>query len=393
MAPFTTGLAEHLSSEGNQVSVVTSLPHYPGQRIFAGYRGRWLFRERINGVDLIRWRIPMLDRVQTLQRLVYDFSLAPYALMTGLVQPRPDLVITVSPPVQLSWALGLIARARSVPHIMFIQDLPVDLAQSVGMLRPGKLVSLAQSLERLAYRSACALVVITPGFKAKLIARGVPPEKVHMIPNWANLGDILPGQPEQIRSLLGAGPDDFLLVYLGNMGRKQALHAAIDAVGMDHSDAPFRLALIGDGAERQALVEYARRAGVSTVSFLASQPPERMASVMAAADALLLPQRADVVDSVAPSKLLAYMAAGRPTIAAVTEGSEAGKLVGRTGAGIIVRPESPSRLLEAVNLLRQNPNLRLELGRAGHAAAELEFSRLAILKAWTALVSAITDIR
>jgi len=104
---------------------------------------------------------------------------------------------------------------------------------------------------------------------------------------------------------------------------------------------------------------------------------------------LLLSQRADVRDSVAPSKLLTYMAAGRPVVAAAHPGSAAAHLVREAGCGVVVAPEDPEALAAALRGLRRDADRRRELGRAGRRFAEARFDRGRVLAHWESLLALV----
>ena len=127
-----------------------------------------------------------------------------------------------------------------------------------------------------------------------------------------------------MRRRLGAEMGDFLLLHTGNMGEKQGVESALLAAGRAGAEARLRLAFVGDGSDRSRLESACGRQRDSECAVSARlQPAAVFPQLLGCADALLLHQRANVIDSVAPSKLLSYMAAGRPVIAAVHSNSEA----------------------------------------------------------------------
>jgi colanic acid biosynthesis glycosyl transferase WcaI len=110
-----------------------------------------------------------------------------------------------------------------------------------------------------------------------------------------------------------------------------------------------------------------------------------------AADVLLLNQKATVEDSVIPSKLLTYMAAGRPVLAAVSERSEAARQIRDAQCGLSVAAEDPKGLVEAVSLLRRDLILRQRLGANGRAYADLHFTKQKVLQEYGLLFRRYAD--
>jgi colanic acid biosynthesis glycosyl transferase WcaI len=146
----------------------------------------------------------------------------------------------------------------------------------------------------------------------------------------------------------------------------------------DHDDTIFLL--IGDGSDKARLVGMAARESIFNVRFLPLQPRDTLPHMLSAANALLLNQRADVVDMVIPSKLLTYMAAGRPIVAAVHPGSEAAKYIQRAQCGLVVQPESPGELADAICQIRSDPERADRLGRSARVFAEENFARDRVLR-------------
>ena len=113
--------------------------------------------------------------------------------------------------------------------------------------------------------------------------------------------------------------------------------------------------------------------------------------MLAAADALLVSQRAQVVDSVLPSKTLSYMASGRPIIAAVDPLSATADLVRAADCGIVVAPEDAEALTAGIETLRQNPDLCLRMGTNGRKHVVERFSKGSVLSQWDALVAEVAS--
>ena len=139
---------------------------------------------------------------------------------------------------------------------------------------------------------------------------------------------------------------------------------------------------MGQGEERKKLEEDISNRNLTNVRMLPLQPAEALSRMYSSADVLLLNQSASIQDAVIPSKLLTYMAAGRPIVAAVSERSEAARQVLRGNCGVVVPAENPRALVEAVLALRRDPALRHELGANGRAYVEAHFTKDRVLRAY-----------
>ncbi len=380
IAPYTAGLAEHLAACGHRVSVLTTCPHYPQWSVQPPYRGRWRVVERRGGVFVRRGPVLLPRRGSAVWRVAYDTSLALTTLLNAAPVPRADVVLCVSPPIQLGITAAVLARRSGAALALLVQDLPLDAALAVGLLRPGRVVALGRWLERLVYSLADRIIVISTGFRERLVEAGVPSTSIVEIPNWVDTDRVRPLPPEPaLRRQLGAAPGDFLVVHTGNMGEKQGLASAVAAARGVNGAQPFTLSLIGDGSDREAIAEAVARERLANVHLLPLQPAELFPRLLAAADALLLNQRAAVVESVAPSKLLTYMAAGRPVLAAVNPASEAARVVRGAECGVLVEPEQPAALARAVAALAADPARRDRLGANGRRYVETHYTREAVL--------------
>jgi colanic acid biosynthesis glycosyl transferase WcaI len=387
IGPYTTELAEHFAATGHKVSVLTSFPYYPHWRIDPSYRRKGPFVvETINRVRVVRSPILLPGAGHsTLRRILFDSSSAMTSLMASAGIGAVDIVICVSPPLQLGVTAWLIARSRGARLVLHLQDLVPDAALSVGMMGEGRAVRLARRLEHFAYSRADLITVISEGFSDNLIDKGVPTEKLRLVPNWVDTSKFNAAADPAVRAALGAQNGETLVLHTGNMGAKQGLETVIDAAA-DLAHDNIVLALVGDGNHRKPLEARASRLGLTNLKFLPLQ--DDLPATLAAADVLVLSQRKRVLDSVAPSKLLSYMASGKPIIAAASELSEAARLVRAAGCGVVVPPEEPTALAAAVLELHRRPEDWHTLGVAGRCHVNEHYERSDVLGQWSKLVEA-----
>ncbi len=394
-APDPTGIAainrelcEYLVSCGHQVSVVTGLPHYPEWKVPAEYRGRLWVQERLGGVTVHRGYIYVPGKKTTLRRIAYDTSIGISTALRGLAIHNVDLVLAVSPPLQAGLAGSLLARLHRVPFLVEIQDLLPDLAIALGMLRNPWAIRVARRLESYLYRRADALLVIGEGFRANLLAKGVPASKIFLTPNWVDTRAIHPCiSSKRFRKAHGLGDSDCLVLHTGNMGAKQKLENVIEAAALLRDEPHIRFCLVGDGAEKDRLERFAAAKGLTNLLFLPLQPKETLPEMLSAADVFLLNQSAQIADMVIPSKLLTYMAAGRAVVAAVASASAAAQCIRESGGGLIVSPEDPAALAQAIRRLQADRQLAARLGIKGRACAERQFDRERLLAGFEGLLA------
>jgi colanic acid biosynthesis glycosyl transferase WcaI len=382
VAPFTTGLCEHLVRSGNDVTAVTAFPYYPEWKVWEGYRGSLYRKERINGVEVRRVAHFVPSKPSNLfQRMAYDLSFTLIAFIAALFTGKCDLIYCSCPPPTVAFAAYLLGKVKRAPYVMKVTDLASDAAVSTGIMRNRSLVRLARLFEAFTYRQAQSVICLCQGFIDRLTERGVPPEKLQLIPDWGDTKAIRPQTSDRSFRQEHAIPQEaFLVLHTGNMGKKQDLGNVVRAAQLSRSDTDLLWILVGQGEERDTLEQEIVAHRLANIRLLPLQPPESLSSMYAAADALLVNQKKAVEDAVIPSKLLTYMAAGRPVVAAVSEKSETARQVSRANCGVIVPAEDPRALADALLALRSASAFCQRLGKNGRAYAEANFTKDSVLE-------------
>jgi colanic acid biosynthesis glycosyl transferase WcaI len=392
IAVFSTGRAEHLASAGHDVTMCAAVPYYPQWRVPAEYRGLKFPREARAGVTILRCPLYVPSAVKPIRRILHEASFITSAFLRSLFCRRPDLLFVVSPPLGLAIAAVMLSWLWRVPYIFHVADLQPDTALDLGMVRSGRVARLLYAVERLAYRRAAIVSTLTGAMRARIIAKGIPAEKVVLFADWADPGlfALARAPSDSIRQELGLG-DAFLVLHAGNMGVKQGLDVVLDAALQTRSNPAIVYLLVGDGAMRPHLEGRARALGLDNVRMLPLLDHERFLRLLAAADVCLVTQQRTVADVVFPSKVLTLLAAGKPVIASVTGGSAVANVISGAGAGMVVPPEDGDALLAAIEALRRDPPLRAGMGAAGRAYASRHWERTATLSYLTDTVERLAD--
>ena len=383
VAPFTTGLCEYLAGRGHEVKVITTFPHYPEWRVWERYRDQVRDRAVINSVSILRiWHFVPRRPGSLLRRLLYDLSFTAGSFFAGLFAGKCDVIYCACPPPTLALSACLLAKLKGIPHVVKLTDLASDAALATGIMNDrGFVLGLARGLEHFVYRKAAAVVCLCQGFIDKLTERGIPPSKLHLISDWADTENVRPFEGvNAFRQRNDIQDGKFLVLHTGNMGKKQGLMTAVQAAQLSRNQPEVLWLLVGEGEERGLIEDEIRRLDLHNIRLLPLQPAEGLSEMYSAADVLLLSQKAAVKDAVIPSKLLTYMSAGRPIIAAANQQSEAARLVDHADCGLVVPPEDPGALVVAVSLLRQDSSLLIGRGSNGRTYALEHFTKRRILE-------------
>ncbi|NOU02214.1 MAG: WcaI family glycosyltransferase [Novosphingobium sp.] len=384
IGPYTQGLAEALAAEGRQVAVIAGQPYYPQWRRYPGFAAGWRTGTE-GGVTITRCPHYIPAEPGGLKRILHLASFAAAALRPALnaamgrAEGRPQVVIAVAPAllsVVTAWIAARLAGARLWVHL---QDFEVEAALATGLLPEGGLAArAARWIEARILRLADHVSTISPQMCAKLAAKGVAPERICELRNWADARFAPdPAGAEALRAEWGLG-QRIVALYSGNIARKQGIEVLVEAARLlgDRRDIAF--VICGEGPNRAALERQAR--GLANVQLHDLQSVERMGAMLAMADLHLLPQIAGAADLVLPSKLTNMLASARPVVATTEPGT--GLCAEVDGCGAVTPPGDAAALAQAIAALADAPARRAALGKAARQRAEQRWMKGAIIARW-----------
>ncbi len=349
---FTTYRAEHLAAAGHHVVVCTTFPYYPEWKVPPEYAGKLASSETRNGVRIVRSYAYIPNPVTSPRRILHEASFIASSAIRAVVRKRPDVLLVVSPPLGLALPAILLSRLWRIPYVFDVEDLQPDTAGELGML-PRRTVGLLYRLERAAYRYARLVATLTPSMKRRIVEKGVSEEKVELLePRMDDsLIDLLPQEGSDFRQRYNLG-EKFLVTHSGNMGVKQGLDVMLDAAALSRSDDSMRFLFVGDGSDRERIQRRAAELELDNVRFLPLLGQEDFRGLLAASGICLVTQQQSVSEVAFPSKIVTYLAAGRPIIASVNPECEVARIMREAKAGKVVAAEDPKALLAAIDELR-----------------------------------------
>jgi glycosyltransferase involved in cell wall biosynthesis len=368
-----SNLAGHLVDRGHEVHVLTAMPNYPQGRVYPGYGG--LFRrEDRGGVSIIRSYVYPATGLGG-RRLVNYFSFVLSSALVGTFAiPRLDYLITESPPLFLGISGYLLSRLKRARWIFNVSDLWLESAVQLGALREGLVFRTARALENFCYRNAWCVSGQSREILSE-IGQQQPQVRMYHLSNGVATESFGPDlASDETRDQLAPGKAT-IAVYAGLHGYAQGLENVLEAAALLRDVDSLSIVLIGDGPEKQALMERARSERLDNVRFLDAAPRERMPSFLSSADIALVPLKERLFGAV-PSKLYEAMGAGLPVV--LMTGGEAETIVRESGAGVVVPPGDVPALASAIRRLAEDPEERRAMGARGRDAALTRFDRKAI---------------
>ena len=374
---FTTYRAEYLAAAGHDVEVCTTFPYYPEWKVPDNCKGRLAFTEERNRVRIVRSYAYIPNPVTSLRRIVHEGSFVLSSMIRAAFRRRPDVLLVVSPPLGLAMSAIVLSRLWRIPYVFDVEDLQPDSAADLGML-PSWAVKLLYRLESSAYRNAALVTTLTASMQKRIVAKGIAESKVELVEARVDhsLAELSSAAGEAFLKQYGL-EGKFLVTYSGNMGVKQGLGVVLEAAALNRWDESTLFLLVGSGADRERLERRSSELKLTNVRFLPLLDEADFRGLIAASRICLVTQQKSVSEVAFPSKIVTYLAAARPIIAAVNADTEVAQVVRDSGAGRVVEAEDAEGLLAAVRELREN-DLE-EMGRKGRDYASRRWAAARVL--------------
>jgi colanic acid biosynthesis glycosyl transferase WcaI len=353
---------------GYAVTVIAGQPNFLARRLPA--------REWHAGVEIVRVGNRRFTKGSLGARAAGLLSYFLRAAWAAVRRRRVDVVVVeTDPPV-----LGLLGAGlrwwHRCPLVYYLQDLYPEVGLIMGKLRPGPVAWLLRAATQAGLRAADRIVVLGEDMKRRVVARGIDPGKIDIVPNWADPDQMRPLPPDPaVRADLGAD-GRFVVMYAGNLGLSQSLDQTLVAAERLRAE-PVQFVFIGDGASKPKLQSFAAEKGLTNVRFLPYHPKDRMSAFFSVADVHLVTLQRGLAGCIVPSKLYGILAAGGAYIAAVDADSEVTQITDQYQTGLRVEPDDADALAGAVRWCMAHRDELRAMGANGRRLAETRLSRRA----------------
>ncbi len=277
------------------------------------------------------------------------------------------IFVVSTPPIQGAMA-AMVKKVRGIPFVYGLQDIFPDSLVSTGIARQGGMAwKTGRMIENFTYRNADKIIVISEEFRRNIMAKGVPEEKIVVVPNWVD-DNVLCDIPRSDNVLLdryALDPAKFYVTYCGNIGLSQNLNMLLDVASSLRQYHDIHFLLIGNGAYRQQLEQTLKEQQAKNVTLLPFQPYEDIAHVFSLGDVSLVISKPGTGASSVPSKTWNIMAATRPVIASFDDG-ELHSIIDRHNCGIFTPADDKEAFRKAILRLHDDSKLCRQMGANGH---------------------------
>ncbi len=368
-------LARSLTLEGHTVTIATGKPNYPSGRIASGYTQAGTAREiYAESIEVIR--VPLRPRGSAgatgLALNYLSFVVSGLMHFPRLLRGRSfDTVLFFGvSPLTAAIPAAFLAWRKSAHLAFWIQDLWPDSLSATGMVKNRPALGLVRLMMRALYRQADTLLLQSQAFEAPVGACSDPGKLVYF-PNPAPMVDSAEEPlPEALNSIFD---HCFPVVFAGNLGRAQSLETIVEAARQLKGHPQIRIVVVGTGSEAGRMQHMISASGLDNIVLIGLVDRVLMPSLFRRAAAVLVTLKNDpALGMVVPSKVQAYMQAGKPIIGALN--GEGARIIEAIGCGLVVTAEDSDGLAKSILTLSSMPVSKLDaMGLAGQRYFETHF--------------------
>ncbi len=363
---YSGEMMEWLAEHGHQCTILTAYPYYPYWKIQEPYRkNRFWFKKEVqkfsSGGTLTVLRCPMYVPIQPsgLKRMLLDtsFSASAFGRMLPLLfQKKYDWVISVAPSFQFGLLGVFYKKLKGAKHLHHIQDLQIEAAQDLGMIKNPKLLKLLYGTEKYIFKNTDVVSSISDGMMARIEKKAKKP--LLFFPNWTDTTSFQPitENRELLKEKFSFAPNDWVVLYSGAIGEKQGLEAILHTAKALEAHKRLKFAICGTGPYKETLMGLANDMGLANMHFLPLQPKEDFNDFLNMADLHLVIQKEKASDLVMPSKLTTILAVGGLALITANKESSLHKVVSEHKMGLLVNAEDQNALNEGVIKAFNNSN-------------------------------------
>jgi len=357
-----------------RVTVVTNHPNHPYGVLYAGYKNRWLTREKKNGIDVRRVRTCLAPNAGFFRRTLNYLFFMVAGVIATIKMPGPELVVATSPQFFCAAAGFIVSRLKRCPFVFELRDIWPESIVTVGAMKPGPMIRILEKLELFLYRRSTLVVAVTDAFRDNLIRRGIPASKIHVIRNGVDLSVFSP-RPVSMNLIRGLDAEGkFVVSYIGTVGMAHAVDKIIEVAEQLKDVHDILFLIVGEGAQKKAVRKMVKERVLPNVRVLPGVSKEKVADYYALTDLNLVTLRGTpLFKTVIPSKIFEIMAMARPILCSVD--GECREIIEEAGCGLFVEPENVEQMVHVIRKFRREKEMLSAMGKSGRSYVKQYFDR------------------
>ncbi len=369
---------------GHDVTVLTGYPNFPTGKLFNGYKIQMLQEEFIEGIQVFRSKIIIKPNTSKLMRAIAYFSFSFFVFLNMIINYKKisknyDIVLSTSGTIFTPIPAYFYAKKIRKPFVLELRDITFKQMLATGSSNKDLGYKFIRRLELFLCKKASKIVTVTNGFKKELTDEGINENKIVVIPNGVDAEKLILNTQE-------VKNNGIIFSYFGAFGNSQNLTKVIDLIKNIKVE-NIKLILIGDGAEKQKLIEYKRDNNLDFVQIIDSMPQQELERYYQMSDfCLVVLKNNELFKNTIPSKIFQIMARKRPLLFIGPQG-EASSIVCEAKAGINLLNINENENLEYLNkYIKEISNKeelnrkKIELGNNGYNYVLKNYNRVDLAK-------------
>lgn len=389
---LTEDLLEGMAKAGHYVEMYVPMPcRGISDEVRREYKKKK--KEVLNDGHLIIHRLLLYKEGKNTVLRALRYGFLNIAFIWKGIFTKADLIFAQSTPPTQGMMAGIVKAFKKVPFVYNLQDIFPDSLVNTGMTSEGSFIwKIGRKIENYTYRHADKIIVISDDFKKNIIAKGVPEEKIVIVPNWADTKGVYPIERKDNKLIekYGLDPSLFYVSYCGNIGYTQNMNLLLDVAKDIKTELQnVRFLLVGDGAAKIDVEKRVKEENIDNVVMLPFQPYEDIAHVFSLGDIGLIISKPGVGSNSVPSKTWSYIAAGKPILASFDEDSELSILIKKVKCGIAIKADNRAQFIDTIRFFVTNNGLS-DCGNAGREYLRTELSKDKCVGAYIRAIEEIT---
>lgn len=389
---------KYLKKRGHKITILTSVPYFMNGREekWKSYRRKFFATEYWEGIKVIRTFVIspyFLRRFRKGIRAINFISFTLTSLFAGLSLKKPDIILTVShPPLFIGLNSYIISRIKRCKYVYCLEDIYPDILFDLGLLKKGMAATLLKKVELFVYNRASKICLLSSQMLDNLKKKGVPPDKLELIPHFADLDKIIPLPKLNPFAKEYAFDSKFIVLLPGSISCRYGIDTIFESAKLLSKNEGIKFVFIERGELKDAFKQKVKSEKVRNIQFLPFQPTDKFPEVLASADVCLVSLEARFSSYSVPSKIYNIMASARPIIAITDENSEVAEVVKTARCGINVPPDNPALLSQVIEKLAADKQKCNTMGQNGYKYSQVHFNKDDICRKYEDLICGTANI-
>jgi colanic acid biosynthesis glycosyl transferase WcaI len=370
-------LCKSFQKSNNKVVVLTSFPRqYLVKAKVSGHRNL-LYREKVDGLDVIRVG-PEFSRRDDINMRGFEYFYQFFSFVfAGLTAGETDIIMCCSPPLTIVLAGYFLGKIKQAPVLVRVGDLHPQELIDLGMIKNKILIRVLSVMEKLVYRKSSFLTVLSEGYRQHILIKGAEESKTLVLPNWGDIEEL-----DKLGKTVAVSIFErkkFIVTYAGIISWFQDLETLIDAANILKSNTDIGFLIVGDGTNKRNLEKKCASLKLSNVTFMPLQQRDEYLRILQNSNVCIVAIKKELTTTTIPSKIFDIMTCERPLLAIVPKG-EVTELISQSNCGYWIKPEDSQMVADKILMLYKNPNLTKTLGQNGRRFLESHFTLSVISK-------------